>query len=309
MNMFERKLRAALALAVVLALLLAQVTIVQSDSYSEERGLTFLADVVGLDMARYRASSAEVLDMGSDASGILQNAKYELESTGNKLEVIFNLRNNAIVACKLYPSEGSPIFAQQSTNVLDSAKDTVQIYQAFSGASYVHKLQSVLETMKSLEPGVTVFDDSKLLVTVAELTYFDWVPRVNGIDIGPNSMHFAFRNGNFEAFYDNWNIYQIGSTVSVAKEEAIKIARDAVQGYSYTVGDTVVNNFTIVDSPPPKAEMHMVPRENNLLYPWWNIYLYLDKMYPGMVTYLQVTLWGDTEEVQHIEALGGGGDL
>jgi hypothetical protein len=52
----------------------------------------------------------------------------------------------------------------------------------------------------------------------------------------------------------------------------------------------------------------MQPRENNTLYPWWDIRLYLDKLYLSMVSGFQVTLWADTGKITHIETISVGGN-
>jgi hypothetical protein len=47
----------------------------------------------------------------------------------------------------------------------------------------------------------------------------------------------------------------------------------------------------------------MQPR-NNVLYPHWEIYLSLDKVYPVEVTSVHIMMWADTGEISSIKATG-----
>ncbi|WNZ28648.1 MAG: hypothetical protein IAX21_08295 [Candidatus Bathyarchaeota archaeon] len=81
------------------------------------------------------------------------------------------------------------------------------------------------------------------------------------------------------------------------------IAKQVAKNHSYTIGNTTVNNFTILDD-PFSTELRMQTKENHMLYPQWAIRLCLDKVYLGGVTEIRVLMWADTAEVTYIAALG-----
>jgi hypothetical protein len=58
---------------------------------------------------------------------------------------------------------------------------------------------------------------------------------------------------------------------------------------------------------PVSAEVSMQPR-NGSLYPHWEIYLPLDKLYLGQVTSVRVMMWADTGEIDSFEASSTLGD-
>jgi hypothetical protein len=117
-------------------------------------------------------------------------------------------------------------------------------------------------------------------------------------------MGFIFDNGTFDSFANDWNLYKVGSTdVKVSMDEAIRIARGRAQNYAYTIGNTTVSNFTILEE-RIKGELTMQNRGNYTVYPHWRIRLPLAKVYPGLISEIRVLLWADTGEVTYIKAIG-----
>jgi hypothetical protein len=302
MKSIAKKLSAALFLAIVFALLLTQSanTCLAELTAPREETLTFLRDVVGLNMPEYNAKLVNILGEPSAQ----QSVKYTLESVGSKLDAVCTFENSVLVGCTLYPFEGAPIFCQLAANVLDEAKMLLSRYQTYSKASYLQSMSDMLNTVTEIETKSTTSNNVKFTITIEEdYVTIQWMKTVSGVDNDYTRIILRFHNGTFEQFWDSWNLYELGVTaVKVSKEDAIRIARETARNYSYEVGNVTVSNFTILDS-PVSAELSMQPRENNTLYPWWNIFLYLDKLYPGNVNSIQVTFWGDTGEVTHISPI------
>ena len=274
-----------------------------------EKALTFLNDVVRLDMTKYNARLVTVSDFPSDLDGLAEErVKYTLESAGSKLDVTCRFRNNALVYCKLYPIEGSPLFAQPSTNILDAARSLLDRYQTYSGASYLQEMRDMLDTVTELKPMTTTSGNVKLKISIGDWTYIDWIYTVNGIDFDRNRIHFSFLNGAFNSFRDDWDLYKIGSTDgNVSEEEAIRIARENAKNFTLKIwqNEWIEVEFDIVDE-PVEAEFSTQPREPDTLYPLWDIQLYFDKSYYGW-NGIKVRMWADTGEVISVTATGGGG--
>ncbi|MDR2700378.1 MAG: hypothetical protein LBC12_06195 [Nitrososphaerota archaeon] len=150
----------------------------------------------------------------------------------------------------------------------------------------------------------------KLEISINEpFIYVKGIYTVNGIDVTRKGLAFTFINNQPYLFGNNWDTYSVGTEdVKLSQTVAIGIAKEYAYGYSWGVGDVVVSDFIILDS-PVDAEFHMEPREDNALYPCWNIQLHLDKTYLGNVVGIQVWLWDDTKEVAHISAIAVGTDF
>ena len=137
--------------------------------------------------------------------------------------------------------------------------------------------------------------------TSQDETEFFWLYTEEGVDFSPKSLSFIFEKGLLKQITDGWFLFESGSTeVNISREEAITIARTAAQNFSYNFEGETIGNFTILEV-PVDAEFHPHPREDFLnLIPYWYVTLYLDKVYPGEVSKINVGLWGDTGEISDI---------
>ena len=303
-----KRFNVALVLAIVLALLLAQVPRAYSaESSAPENALLFLTDVAGLDMTKYDAKLEKVSSLPSGVGAPdLVFVKYALTSDGSKIEVICHLRNNAVSWCKLYPLEGSPLFAQPATNALDAAKSFLDRYQTYSGVSHVQPMRKMLDTVAELTPMTKAVGDVRLEITIdGDRESIQWMNAVNGITNTYNVVVLRFRNGVFEFFCDEWNRCRIGSAdVKVDREEAIRIAKEQAQNrIRAAVGNETASSFTFVSE---YALLTMQPREN-ALYPHWEILLELNKMVLSYGAAFRVSVWADTGEVPYITYSGSYG--
>lgn len=273
---------------------------------SKDATLDFLTAVAGVDISKYKIEKTSVLEPGFGIAD--QTVNYRLESDGSKMEVVSNFRNGTIVWCKIYRLEGSPILTVPSVNALDSAKSLLNRYQSVSKAPYLQPIQDSLNTLTELKSMTTENGNVKLEVSnEGEYSRFWWTATVNGIEMPQKQVGLVFYNGTFEMFGDYWNCYTVGNAdIKFDREDAIQVAKEHAQNHSYNIGDTVVNNFTILDE-YVIAELTMQDRGNHVLYPWWEIRLPLDKAYLGSITEIRVLMWADTGEVTYVEAIRGGG--
>jgi len=289
-----------------------------NQAYSEElsapeKALSFLRDVVRLDMTKYDVKQVRNLDYPSDLTGLAQERVIiTLESGESKLDVICGFRKNALSDCTLYVLEGSPLFAQPSTNVLDAAKGFLDRHLTYSGASYLQTMRDMLDSVNETKTVTTTSGNVKLEVSIeGDDASIYWIYTVNGLDIDRNNIRLSFRYGSFESFRDDWNLYKVGSTdVNVSEEEAIEIAMSRAKNHSWRVwvGEWIeVKDFNIVKE-HIKIKLGFGEKEPFILYPYWHILLPLDKVYPGYVTCISVALWADTAEIAYCQELGGGGE-
>ena len=131
---------------------------------------------------------------------------------------------------------------------------------------------------------------------------FLWQYTENGVDFSPKSLSLNYENGVLTELSDGYFLFNIATTeVTVeTEEEAIAIARDAVEGFTWTADGVVVSDYTVVEE-PVLAVFHPTLRTNSLdLVPYWEVRLYLDKVYAGGVNRLDVGIWADTGQVRRI---------
>ena len=297
-------------LALVFVLFLAQVLSAYSvEPTTQDKALSFLKEVIMLDISQYNAKLTMYNSYPVDRGGFIrEDVKYALTSTNSTINAIFEFRNNTLVYCHLHGLGNSTFYFQKPpTNILDAVKGLMRRYQAYSGAAYLQKMRDMLDTVTELKPMISTSGNVKLrIINYGPYTCIEWIYTVNNVDVERKGVMFTFHGGSFEYFADTWDLYKVGTTdLKVSRDEAIRIAIEYAYSHPYTFGGVPVN-FTILDE-PVSAELSMEPREGYTLYPWWNIRLYLDKVYPGNVGSIQVTLWADTGEVTHCEAISIGG--
>jgi hypothetical protein len=284
---------------------------------SPEKALLFLTDVAQIDVSKYNVTLVNDIHLPNDLVGVIdETLKYSMCSNVSQVDALFTFYNGTLLSCEFNVIRGSPLFSRSVGSNLDYAKAFIQAYQNYSKAAYISQVQTILNSTSNLMPTTTTSGIMKLDISIQpEINYTTLTCTfvLNGLDSYPNTLGISFRNGIFNSFTDMLNRYQIGSTdFNISKQKAISLAKVAVQNYSYTVGNGAVSvtDFNIVDNATiASAYLTSSPsRGINVLYPIWNIYLPLDKVYPGGVTYFQVLLWADTGQVSKINALGSYGE-
>jgi hypothetical protein len=304
-----KKCQIAVLLVVVLALLLVQVPNVYSVEFNApEKALTFLRDVVKLDMSKYDAKLISHIDIPSDlVASATEEVKYNLESAESKIEVFCTFTNSALRSCNLYMLEGSPLHEKPSANVLEAVKGFLQRYQIYSGAEYIQEMRDVLDTIDEIKPMTKTSGNLKLEISINKhWTYIDWLFTFNGIDVKGKKVGFVFENGYLTGFMDQLDLLNVGSTdVNVSEEEAIRIARERAENFTLKIwqNEWIEVEFDLVNE-PLVTEFSMQTREPETLYPLWDVQLYFDKDYYGW-TGIKVRIWADTAEVVSVTATGG----
>ena len=129
---------------------------------------------------------------------------------------------------------------------------------------------------------------------------------INGIDFSAKSMHIVFENNVIKELSDDWSFYTIGTAqVNISKEQAIQIARNAAESFTWNASGIIVSNFDVLDEPVSTVFFPHPRTEPLSLIPYWYVTLYLDRTYPGGVNVITVGVWADTGQVANIQALGG----
>jgi hypothetical protein len=260
----------------------------------QDESFAFMSDVLMLDVESYNVTLvSNVVSFPSDLGGLpMENPRYTLESKESKLRVLLTFRNKTLSWCKLSALEGSPLYTQTpSTNLLERADAFLENYQNYLGNSEFHQYREILSTISEVKGTSVTVGNVRFEM---EGTSFCWVDTFNGADY--TKISFTFWNDGEFAFFDD-RYKRIGSTtVNITKEQAIGIAMEWVQNMSWTYDGAKVGNVTVLEDRTSVALLTR-SREPLVLYPYWQVSLTFDKIYPGNVYGVTYDLWADTGEV------------
>jgi hypothetical protein len=284
---------------------------------AQEKALTILNDVAGLDTAKYTAN-LELSPPDLYFETLPQESlKYTFESDESKLDVICAFVNENLRSMSVYILDGSPHVIQPATNTLEMAKAFISKYQTYSGASYYGMLRPMLDNVEADKSVTKTSENAKLEVTVdGSSTSFRWTYIVNGVEAPSKCVALHFDQGFLKYFIDTWSLYKIGADgVNISEEQAIEIAMNRAKTYSWRVnmgGDNwiEVTEFNIIGVSQTTLDIgNYISKEEArggdplTLYPGWRVHLYFDKLYPGNVYGLNVGIWADTGEVHDIRTM------
>lgn len=306
MGVVNRKLIAVFITAILLTTSIALFAIFSTAhpttppaSVSQKKGQVFIENVLPLDISKYNVTFKPPFAPPPPNATELPET-YSLESDESTIDVICSFTNDVFTTCSMYPVEGSVISDRQYSNLLDAVKGFLERYQAYS------KLDSteMIAMLSNVDPAknTTITQGIlKLTVTHKDLSdtvfgdgvRFRWVQTFNGCDY--LAVNLAFRDGVFSSLVDHRQLYSIGDTaVNISKEQAVKIAMEYVESYSYKIAEDVwISDFNVTGT---SAGLFSTVREPYVLYPCWQVELFFDKTYPGSVDGLLVFIWADSGE-------------
>lgn len=324
MKTFDRHLQMAFLLSAFVILPLLHLPTASAGEWSAtNEAILFLENVANIDTAKYNVTlSIHDVRYPDHLNGLAQeNVVYNLESSESKLEAAFSFRNKTLAHYGLFVLNGLPLYSEsQPTSVLALADCILGNYQKFTEADKteinrnITGMRNVLSTIGKIENTESSLNNDKVKVTSnQDLIAFEWMYSIDGVDFPSVTME--FQKGIFCGLGDVWSIYKIGSTdVNISENGAVEIALKYVEDFSWKAyaenGDTVeVTDFNIVSDPLIVELQTTRGKEPLTMYPCWNVVLYLDKAYPGLVNRISLAIWADSGEVISCLPLSIGGEL
>ncbi|MCW3997847.1 MAG: winged helix-turn-helix domain-containing protein [Candidatus Bathyarchaeota archaeon] len=277
-------------------------------SADTDKAIEFIQDVIQFDLSEYHvALLSDTVEFRSDLGGVVEEIlRYSLSNSEDKIDVVLRFRNQFLSRYQIYVFEGSPIYSTpQPYNMLDAAANLLERYKLYGNASYLDQMSSLLDMVDEVKNIEIIKGNMKLKISSSDkTTEFFWLYTESGVDFSPKSLNFIFENRALKQLTDGWFLFKTASTeVNVSREEAITLAREAAEIFTWEYEGEIIGNFTILEV-PVDAEFVPHPREDFLnLIPYWYVTLYLDRIYPGEVSRIAVGLWGDTGEIADIRAI------
>ena len=280
-------------------------------STGTDKAIIFLRDVIQIDITEYHATLLKnTVESRSDLGGVVEQIlRYSLTNSESQIYVTLRFRNGQLSRYQLSLFEGSPIYAEaQPFTIVDIVKNLLGRLSSFESTSYLEAMSAMLASVNGTENAEVTAGNIKLQVSVSgDITKVLWLYTEDGVDFSPKSLSLVFENRILEELSDGYYLFTIGTTeVSLAtEEEAIAIARNAVKGFTWEADGVVVSDFNVLEE-PVSAIFHPTLREEGLaLVPYWEVTLYLDKVYPGGVNSIAVGIWADTGAVRRVRTLSG----
>ncbi|PVX27164.1 MAG: hypothetical protein CW716_03725 [Candidatus Bathyarchaeum sp.] len=320
LNNASARKRLFLAIFIHALIIVATVSSVCASVYAVEstvpdKSLTFLEDVVLLDLTKYEPilQIHDVMYPEELADFPQDNIVYALVSNESQLEAAFGFKNSTFAHFMLGTLQ-APFYSEpQPATTVDTIANFVQRYQKytgdpdFDGARDFEEMVNLLDSVDVTKNVTAASSHVELeVISRADCTLFVWQYVLDGVAFPWISLE--FRNGIVSAFDDNWRLFNVGSTSLVYSEvDVMNIALEYLNDFSWTADDEVVTDFEIVEEPRSIELITTLSREPLTLYPCWKLELYLDKVYPGNVNRISLSIWADNGEVNSCAPLGGGG--
>ena len=273
----------------------------------EEKALSIIADVIGIDLSRY---NVELYKNYSEFYGCLfrEHVDYALESDDGEMQVMITFGNHTLTHWDLVQNDSSPLsplyVEPLPDNTFDAVKNVLQRYQAYSQASIVKEARNVLDTVTELKTMNATVGDLKMQVTESDgLMNINWVRTINGLDF-PIGLGISLTNGVIDGFSDQSRFFKIGSAdVNISREEAISIARDEAKKYS-SVNLWGIGTLRFRVKEEPLIVSLRVGTGNFTMYPLWYIWFPADPEVHS-ITGVEVYMRADTGEITHSSTTQG----
>ncbi|MCW4043895.1 MAG: hypothetical protein NWE94_00055, partial [Candidatus Bathyarchaeota archaeon] len=293
-------------------------TINAAELTAQQKGLSVLSNVVGLDLTKYDVVTEEKNLYPQNLDRMLQETVlYNFTSVNSKLRTFCTFTNGNLQEIYVLEKKGTLSLNKPmvSINDIQRARDFLSNYEAYTAKPIFGELKSTLNNVDARKNVTKTFGNKALQVTAYDgYTHFKWYYTANGA-IAPYTKVVAigFKDGFLHSFIDSWNLYSIGSTsVNLSKEEAIAIALDTAREHSWTMqlGQDVLDpkNFNEKRSVSWAALVFDgsldadKSRSGDVLelYPVWRVGLVLNKVY-GELYGIEVDIWADTKEVRSVK--------
>jgi len=284
---------------------------VKSWSTLANKGMNIIRDVFQIDITRYQMTLlSHTVEDRSDLGGAIEEIlKYSLTNSQTKIDLVLRFRNNHFSFYQLSLIEGilpfAPIYVQpQPTDILEATRGVIERYKSIASDPYLEEMSQLLATANETD-SEQILGNIKLKTTVygdnAEVLL---MYTANGFDYSAKNLRLLFQKHVLQEISDDWFLYTVSDTqVTVSREQAIQIARNAARNFEWNADGVQVSNFN-VRTEPVSAVFFPHPRTDPLtLVPYWFVTLYLDKEYPGGVNSITVGVWADTGAVANIQAL------
>jgi hypothetical protein len=267
-----------------------------SSTLHQEKMMSFLSDIVGLDLTKYTLTP-RTLPQSSFIGVPLDANEIILSSNQSCMRVFFDFLNGNVRRVSFLDNTGVPHMKKSVGTPFEMTKDFMSNYQAFTGDSFYGTLRSMLDSVSGEEDYTQTLGNVKFDLFIEDdgsYQVFGWTYTYNGVNAIQKGVFLSYQNGSLTMFMDNWSLYTIGNTViNLSEEEAKSIAVNASKKYGHELSGAV--NATLFFCLAHSADK---PRGQDPLtfYLAWRVEVEYAK-WSDSVTGIIVDIWADTKEI------------
>jgi hypothetical protein len=321
----SKKIGVVLAITIMMTMLLVQPPAVYANKETvQEKALTALRDVAGIDVNKYEITVTNYVAVPSPGYEERYRGEEELlltlKSKESQISVFAECLNNRLTIMYLYIEEGSSsdvhYVNKLSNDPLIATQQVLSRLREFTGNSVIEDMQKISESVKNVDDlngkaigniKCKVYRDTSMSYPGEEkhpVTGVYFMYSFNGAE-SPKSIGVHFNSdGSFAGFHDAWDSYSVGSeVVKVSREQAIAFARE----HAVVAAESVPLEFP--SDRPVIAEMSMEVRikDDFMLYPFWFVEIPIVYSADPSMYGWQLGIWADTGEIIFSHPVGGYG--
>lgn len=268
--------------------LIAQTPKVQAstvDSNLGNKALSFLSDVIQLDLTKYKVTLYENESNGNHLFyKLYPNDAFPLSFLSSQTLAIFNFYNGALGSCNLSPGIDGLIYKQSFTDRFNVTLGIVQRFESWANDSWVKGMEDLMVKVGSEKNTFQVSGNESLRITVLSDGFgeYKFSNYLEGVEYTGVSVAMGNSSSRDVFFTDSRAFHTIGNTtINVSRDQAISIAENYVKNYSYThtFGNgtsIIVSNLNVTGissvnlvANPGYAAMESI--ENSTLFPYWDV--------------------------------------
>ncbi|MCL2287591.1 MAG: hypothetical protein FWC33_00165 [Candidatus Bathyarchaeota archaeon] len=310
-----------LALLIVTSLAAFPAPVIAQSTTNQEKTMYFMENMLPIDLSKYTITlqNEYVIDgipaLSETVHSInrkITSITYQLNSEESELTVSFLIEKGVIWSCTIYTIEGQVIASNQYSSQLVAIKTFLEKYQTYAKIDS-NDLITMLNSIDTTKESTIITTENAKLTTQnfydlgTYKTVFYWTYTIDRVDY--TSLELVFdKNGNFISIIDTRVLYTIGDTsINVSQDEAIAIALEKLQLYSYEMPDgSVVKDFKVGDV-AAMLYTHPMDYVDYVLRPYWEVKLFLKETAPGNVFGITVFIWANTGEIISCSNMASGG--
>ena len=321
---FQGLFLVAIVLLTILTLLNTQPSIIPivqaSEQNFQDRTVSILHEVMGIDTAKYRSTFNS--QMEDEYVNLPQTrTDISIESNAGSLRASCCFVNGRLRQLFLSDCHGQLALKQPIAATASIAENFLDNYQEYSGDSFYGKLSTMLVNADPTRNSTKTSGNIRLEIRNSENTIVDYVWTYiddNGVVAPVKNVILSYDQGELNVFADNWSFYKVVNAPIISADRATEIAIEASKSFSYEVTDgnteRTITGFNISQKSLGYASLSYINFKNEslarsdpfTLYPSWFVPLGFDKIYPGDVTGMTVTVWADTGKVSSMGISNGG---
>ncbi|MDR2719500.1 MAG: hypothetical protein LBC03_01680 [Nitrososphaerota archaeon] len=286
----------------------------RADQTNQEKAVDFMEKVLPIDLSKYtitlKADTTQT-DVPQPEGYNMQSLLYSLSSENSELTAAFNIEKGKISWCSITPLSGQVITSKQYANLQDAVIDFLKTYQTYTKIDS-NNLMKMLDNIDITKNSTITAENTKLTIDSRifgpdHLTNFRWEHMINGAAYTYLDLTFDSKTNFLLSVIDSRAIYTIGDTsINISKEQAINIALEYLQFYSYEMPDGSIIKDIKASKDNAIATLETA-RFDYEFRPYWDVRMLLDEVYPGNVFALSAFIWANNGEIIEFGNMATGG--